>query len=148
MSSAEPFHPTAPETLSRADGTTIAYHKTAGDKTAKRGPGLVFLGGFVSDMTGTKAMALEAHAQTSGQDFVRFDYLGHGASSGHFEDGTIGRWAEDATAVLDELTEGPQILIGSSMGGWIMLLTALARPERVAGLVGVAAAPDFTETLM
>jgi pimeloyl-ACP methyl ester carboxylesterase len=148
MSSAEPFHPTPPETLARPDGTTIAYHKTAGDKTAKRGPGLVFLGGFMSDMTGTKAMALEAHAKASGQDFVRFDYLGHGASSGHFEDGTIGRWAEDATAVLDEATEGPQILIGSSMGGWIMLLTALARPQRVAGLVGVAAAPDFTETLM
>ncbi len=148
MSSAEPFHPTVPEILSRPDGTTIAYHKTAGDKTGKRAPGLIFLGGFTSDMTGTKALALETHAQAVGQDFLRFDYLGHGASSGRFEDGTIGRWAEDAVAVLDALTEGPQILIGSSMGGWIMLLAALARPERVAGLVGVAAAPDFTETLM
>ena len=148
MSSAEPFHPTAPEVLSRPDGTTIAYHKTAGDKTGKRAPGLIFLGGFMSDMTGTKALVLEAHARAAGVDFLRFDYLGHGASSGRFEDGTIGRWAEDAVAVLDALTEGPQILIGSSMGGWIMLLTALARPERVAGLVGVAAAPDFTETLM
>jgi pimeloyl-ACP methyl ester carboxylesterase len=109
---------------------------------------LVFLGGFMSDMTGTKALALEAHAQSAGQDFLRFDYLGHGASAGRFEDGTIGRWAEDAVAVLDALTEGPQILIGSSMGGWIMLLATLARPGRVAGLVGVAAAPDFTETLM
>jgi pimeloyl-ACP methyl ester carboxylesterase len=99
-------------------------------------------------MTGTKALALETHAQAAGLDFLRFDYLGHGASSGRFEDGTIGRWAEDAVAALDALTEGPQILIGSSMGGWIMLLAALARPERVAGLVGVAAAPDFTETLM
>lgn len=148
MSSAEPFHPTVPETLSRPDGTTIAYHKTAGDKTGKRAPGLVFLGGFMSDMTGAKALALEAHARDGGQDFLRFDYLGHGASSGHFEDGTIGRWSEDAVAVLDALTEGPQILIGSSMGGWIMLLAALARPERVAGLVGIAAAPDFTEALM
>jgi len=148
MSSAEPFHPTVPETLSRPDGTTIAYHKTAGDKTGKRPPGSVFLGGFMSDMTGTKALALEAQARAAGLDFLRFDYLGHGASSGRFEDGTIGRWAEDAVAVLDALTEGPQILIGSSMGGWIMLLAALARPQRVAGLVGVAAAPDFTETLM
>ncbi len=148
MSAAEPFHPTVPEILTRPDGSTIAYHKTGGGKTPGRAPGLMFLGGFMSDMTGSKAMALEAHARRSGQGFVRFDYLGHGASSGHFEDGTIGRWAEDAIAVLDELTEGPQILIGSSMGGWIMLLAALARPERVAGLVGVAAAPDFTERLM
>ncbi len=148
MSSAEPCHTIVPEVLSRPDGTTIAYHKTAGDKTGKRAPGLVFLGGFMSDMTGTKALALESHARTAGLDFLRFDYLGHGASSGRFEDGTIGRWAEDAVAVLDALTEGPQILIGSSMGGWIMLLAALARPERVAGLVGVAAAPDFTENLM
>ncbi|MFQ5773422.1 MAG: alpha/beta fold hydrolase [Kiloniellaceae bacterium] len=102
----------------------------------------------MSDMTGGKATALEAFAAARGQAFVRFDYLGHGASSGRFEDGTIGRWAEDATAVLDALSEGPQILVGSSMGGWIMLLVALARPRRVAGLVGVAAAPDFTETLM
>jgi pimeloyl-ACP methyl ester carboxylesterase len=148
MSNLEPFPPSVPEILSRPDGTTIAYHKTAGDKTGKRAPGLVFLGGFMSDMTGTKALALEAHARAAGSDFLRFDFLGHGASSGRFEDGTIGRWAEDAVAVLDALTEGPQILIGSSMGGWIMLLAALARPERIAGLVGVAAAPDFTETLI
>jgi pimeloyl-ACP methyl ester carboxylesterase len=111
-------------------------------------PGIVFLGGFVSDMTGSKALALEAHARARGQAFLRFDYQGHGASSGRFEDGTIGHWAEDALAVLDGLSEGPQILVGSSMGGWIMLLTALARPERIAGLVGIAAAPDFTETLL
>ena len=135
-------------TLTRPDGATIAYHKTPGRGTGKQAPGLVFLGGFMSDMTGTKATALEAHARDRGQAFLRFDYQGHGQSSGRFEDGTIGLWAEDAIAVLDELTEGPQILIGSSMGGWIMLLAALARPERVAALVGIAAAPDFTEDLM
>jgi pimeloyl-ACP methyl ester carboxylesterase len=109
---------------------------------------LVFLGGFMSDMTGTKACALEAFARERGQAFLRFDYAGHGASSGAFADGTIGRWAEDAVAALDALSGGPQILIGSSMGGWIMLLAALARPERVAGLVGIAPAPDFTEDLI
>lgn len=102
----------------------------------------------MSDMTGSKALALDAYASTQGRNFVRFDYQGHGASSGRFEGGTIGRWAEDAITVIDELTEGPQILVGSSMGGWIMLLAARARPDRVAGLVGIAAAPDFTETLM
>ncbi|MGH6720226.1 MAG: alpha/beta fold hydrolase, partial [Alphaproteobacteria bacterium] len=96
----------------------------------------------------TKALALDAQCRESGRAFVRFDYLGHGASSGAFADGTIGRWTDDTLAVLDRLTEGPQVLVGSSMGGWIMLLAALARPERVAGLVGVAAAPDFTEDLM
>ena len=139
-----PAHPAqAPRRLSRPGGVSIAYHKSAG-----RQPGLMFLGGFMSDMTGTKATALEAYARARGRAFVRFDYQGHGASSGRFEDGTIGLWAEDAIAVLDAVAEGPQILIGSSMGGWIMLLTALARPERVAGLVGIAAAPDFTEDLM
>ncbi len=148
MSSAEPFHPSAPENLTRPDGTTIAYHKIPGGETRNKAPGLIFQGGFMSDMTGSKALALEAFARERGQDFLRFDYLGHGASSGHFEEGTIGRWAEDAIAVLDEVAEGPQIIVGSSMGGWIMLLTALARPERVAGLVGIAAAPDFTENLL
>jgi pimeloyl-ACP methyl ester carboxylesterase len=139
-------------TLSRRDGTSIAYHAVAAEKTREGGgrqwPGLVFLGGFMSDMTGSKALALEAFAAARGQAFVRFDYFGHGASSGRFEEGCIGRWAEDAIAVLDELTQGPQILVGSSMGGWIMLLAALARPDAAAGLVGIAAAPDFTETLM
>jgi pimeloyl-ACP methyl ester carboxylesterase len=132
-----------PGWLERPDGTRIAYRRTAG-----RTPGVVFLGGFMSDMTGTKATALEAHMRARGHAYVRFDYLGHGASSGRFVDGTIGRWAEDAVSVLDRLTEGPQVLVGSSMGGWLMLLAALARPERVAGLVGIAAAPDFTEDLM
>ena len=129
--------------ISRADGATIAYHKTDGE-----GPGIVFLGGFRSDMTGTKAQALEAYCRAANRAFVRFDYFGHGSSSGDFTDGTIGRWAEDAICVLDEITDGPQILIGSSMGGWIMLLAALARPARVGALIGIAAAPDFTETLM
>ncbi len=99
-------------------------------------------------MTGSKALALEAWARQTGHAFVRFDYQGHGSSSGRFRDGTIGTWAADARAVLDALTSGPQILVGSSMGGWIMVLTALSRPERIAGLVGIASAPDFTEDLI
>ena len=110
--------------------------------------GIVFLTGFHSDMQGTKALALEQWCQDQGRAFLRFDYTGHGQSSGKFEDGCIGDWAADAIYALDELSEGPQILVGSSMGGWIMLLVALARPERVAGLLGLAAAPDFTEDLM
>ena len=140
-----------PQSLTRADGTVRAYYKTTAGKARTEGanpPGLVFLGGFMSDMSGTKALALEAYARARGRDFLRFDYRGHGASSGRFEEGTVGAWADDAVAVLDELTAGPQILVGSSMGGWIMLLAALARPQRVAGLVGIAAAPDFTEDLI
>jgi len=133
----------APDVLDTPDGARLAYHRTPG-----AAPGLVFLGGFASDMTGTKATALEVFARERGQAFVRFDYQGHGQSSGRFRDGTIGQWTRDAVAVLDSLTDGPQVLIGSSMGGWIMLLAALARPERVAGLVGIAAAPDFTEDLL
>ncbi|MFQ5984760.1 MAG: alpha/beta fold hydrolase, partial [Alphaproteobacteria bacterium] len=132
----------SPQHLARPDGHRLAYRVTAGAS-----PGVVFLGGFMSDMTGTKATHLEAFFRARGHAFVRFDYLGHGASSGRFEEGTIGRWAEDAVAVLDHLTRGPQVLVGSSMGGWLMLLVALARPERVVGLIGVAAAPDFTETM-
>ncbi len=129
--------------LPRPDGNHIAYVKTAG-----RVPTVAFLGGFRSDMTGTKAVALEAWARARGQAFVRFDYLGHGQSSGRFEDGTIGRWLDDSLAVLDQLTEGPLVLVGSSMGGWLSLLAARARPERLAGLVLIAAAPDFTERLL
>lgn len=129
--------------LTRSDGTTIAYCKSPG-----RGPGVVFLTGFRSDMTGQKALALEAHCRDRGQAFVRFDYTGHGASSGAFADGTVGKWAADAVSVIDELTRGPQILVGSSLGGWIMLLVSLARPHRIAGLLGIAAAPDFTEDLI
>jgi len=129
--------------LPRHDGATIAYHQLAG-----RGPGVVFLGGFRSDMTGTKALFLEEYCGRRGQAYVRFDYFGHGASSGDVALGTIGRWVEDAVEVIDALTEGRQILIGSSMGGWIMLLAALARIERIHSLVGIAAAPDFTEDLV
>jgi pimeloyl-ACP methyl ester carboxylesterase len=108
----------------------------------------MFLTGFMSDMTGSKALALESWCRAEGRAFVRFDYQGHGASSGAFRDGSIGLWAEDALAVLDQVAKGPQILVGSSMGGWIMLLAALARPERVKGLAGIAAAPDFTQSLI
>jgi pimeloyl-ACP methyl ester carboxylesterase len=129
--------------LARPDGAAIAYHRLEGPT-----PGIVFLGGFRSDMTGTKALFLEDYCRRRGRAYLRFDYFGHGASSGDFADGTIGRWREDAIAAIDSLTEGPQILVGSSMGGWIMLLAALARPQRVAALVGIAAAPDFTEELL
>ena len=136
-----------PQSLAREDGTTTAYHRFAGED-GRNLPGVVFLSGFASDMTGTKAVFLESHCRKRGQAFIRFDYFGHGASSGRFSEGTISRWREDALAVIDRLTEGPQILVGSSMGGWIMLLAALSRPARMAGLVGIAAAPDFTEELM
>lgn len=129
--------------LPQAGGRSLAFRRLEGRK-----PGIVFLGGFHSDMTGTKAAALAAHCRAVERAFVRFDYAGHGASSGRFEEGTIGGWLADALRVLDEAAEGPQVLVGSSMGGWIMLLAALARPERVRGLVGVAAAPDFTEELI
>jgi pimeloyl-ACP methyl ester carboxylesterase len=129
--------------LTRDDGTTIAYRCTPGAS-----PGVVFLGGFKSDMTGTKATALEAHCRDAGRGFVRFDYRGHGESAGRFEDGTIGAWTGDALAILDQVTEGPQVLVGSSMGGWLALACAMARPARVAGVIGIAAAPDFTEELM
>ena len=129
--------------LDLGGGETLAFRRSAG-----RAPTVVFCGGFMSDMTGTKATALEAFCRDRGQGFVRFDYRGHGESSGAFEDGTIGGWTADALAVLDRLTEGLAILVGSSMGGWIALLAALARRERVRGLVGVAAAPDFTRRMM
>lgn len=132
-----------PQFLTTPDGRRLAYHRHEG-----RGPGVMFLGGFKSDMEGTKAVHLDAWARAGGRAFLRFDYSGHGGSSGEFEDGCIGHWAADAMAVLDALTEGPQILVGSSMGGWIALLVARARPDRVAGLVTIAAAPDFTEDSM
>ncbi len=126
--------------LHAASGRRIAFRRTRGT-----GPGVVFLGGFRSDMTGTKAQFLQDWAAARGRAFLRFDYGGHGASSGEFDRLGIADWRDDALAVLDALTEGPQVLVGSSMGGWIALLVARARPDRVAGLVGVAAAPDFTE---
>jgi pimeloyl-ACP methyl ester carboxylesterase len=111
------------------------------------GPAVMFLGGFRSDMEGTKALWLDDWARERGRAFVRFDYSGHGASGGEFTEGCIGDWAEDAAAVL-VLVNGPAVLVGSSMGGWIALLLARAAPGRVAGLVTIAAAPDFTEDAM
>lgn len=141
--------PQAPDVLALEDGRRLAYHRTpARDEGAAR-PGVVFLGGFRSDMTGTKATHLEAACRARGLAFLRFDYTGHGASSGDFEaDGCIGAWARDAEDATARLTQGPQVLVGSSMGGWIALLLAKRRPERLAGLVTVAAAPDFTEDSM
>ena len=128
------------ETLELPDGRRIAYARAAG-----AAPGVVFLGGFRTDMTGTKATFLEAWARARGQAFLRFDYTGHGASSGAFRDGSIGDWSRDAHDAVAALTDGPQILVGSSMGGWIALLLARSLPGRIAGFVGIAAAPDFTE---
>ncbi|SFI26332.1 alpha/beta hydrolase [Jannaschia pohangensis] len=122
------------------NGRTLAYNHTPGT-----GPGVVFLGGFASDMQGTKALALEAWAGGAGRAFLRLDYSGHGDSEGAFTDGCIGDWFADALAVIEGVTTGPQILVGSSMGGWISLLIARERPDLVAGLVTIAAAPDFTE---
>ncbi len=127
------------------DGARIAFRLSRGD--AGRA-GLVWLGGFHSDMAGEKAGSLHAAAEAAGRSFVRFDYFGHGESGGFFADGTVGRWRGDALAVVDELTDGPLVLAGSSMGGWMALLAALARPERVTGLVLLAPAADFTERLM
>lgn len=132
-----------PSYITTPQGRRIAYHKSEG-----QAPGVVFLGGFKSDMEGTKALHLEAWARSEGRAFLRFDYSGHGQSSEAFTDGSIGEWAEDAIAAISELTTGPQILVGSSMGGWIALLLCKAMPERIAGLVGVATAPDFTEDSM
>jgi len=110
--------------------------------------GVVWLGGFRSDMLGTKAAFLDEWAKHAGAGFLRFDYSGHGESVGVFEDGAIGEWFADALTVYDTLTEGPQILVGSSMGAWIATLLAKARPERIAGVIFIAPAPDFTEKLM
>ncbi len=111
-------------------------------------PTVVFLTGFRSDMTGAKALHLERHCELSGRAFLRFDYRGHGASGGRFEDGCVGDWRDDALAMVDEVVAGPVVLVGSSMGGWIMLLAALARPDRVRALLGLAPAPDFTRDLI
>lgn len=129
-----------PSYLDTPQGRRIAYHLTTGE-----GPCVVFLGGLKSDMEGTKAIHLEDWARATGRAFLRLDYSGHGQSSGTFEEGSIGDWHEDTLAAIDALTEGPIIPVGSSMGGWQSLLLARARPERLAGLVTIAAAPDFTE---
>lgn len=126
-----------------ASGRRLAFAQSAG-----RGVGVVFLGGFRSDMGGTKALHLAEWAAARGTPFLRFDYSGHGQSSGDFAEGCIGDWRDDAADIIAARTRGPQILVGSSMGGWIALLLARAMPQRVAALVGIAAAPDFTEDSM
>ncbi len=135
-------HPPPRGILTCGDGAAIAYHHLPGAS-----PGVMFCTGLMSDMTGDKALCLEDFCRRRGQGFIRFDYRGHGASSGDIAAGTIGEWADDTVAILDEVTKGPQVLVGSSMGGWIMLLAALRRPRRVVGLLGIAAAADFTEDL-
>lgn len=135
----------APAYLILSADRRIAYHNLLPNGECASLPGLIFLGGFKSDMTGVKAHWLHGWASSRGRAFVRFDYRGHGASSGRFEDHCIGDWADDATQVLSRLTRGPQILVGSSMGGWIALLLARRFPDRIAGLIGIAAAPDFTQ---
>jgi pimeloyl-ACP methyl ester carboxylesterase len=122
----------------RAPGRLLAYRHRIG-----RGPTILFLPGYMSDMQGGKATALDAWAERQGRPMLRFDYAGCGLSSGAFEAQSLAGWRDDVTAMVD-LVEGPVVLVGSSMGGWLMLLAAVARPERVAGLVGIAPAPDFT----
>lgn len=128
------------EYLETAQGRKLAYHKTEG-----QGPTVVFLGGLKSDMEGTKAIHLQDWCRARGQAFLRFDYSGHGESSGAFEDGSIADWHEDVLAAVDALTEGDLVVVGSSMGGWQALLLAKARASRISGMVTIAAAPDFTE---
>jgi pimeloyl-ACP methyl ester carboxylesterase len=129
--------------LTCPSGTSIAYNKIDG-----KNPGVIFLHGFRSDKEGGKSLAVQELCVQKGQAFVRFDAFGHGQSSGDLLEGTIGRWAEDAIHVIDTLTQGSQILVGSSFGGWISVLAALKRSERIAAFVGLAAAPDFTEDLL
>lgn len=129
--------------LTRPDGERLAFRRIAG-----RGPTLVWLGGFKSDMAGTKARALADWAVAAGRAYVRFDYFGHGESSGDFAKGTITRWRDDALGVLSELVPGEAVLVGSSMGGWLACLAAMAAPERIRAMVLIAPAPDFTEKLM
>jgi pimeloyl-ACP methyl ester carboxylesterase len=126
----------------------LAYQQWCDSANASQKKAVIFLSGYASDMTGTKACFLAERCAEARHDYLRFDYRGHGQSSGAFTDGTIGAWFDDALTVFDRLTKGPQILVGSSMGGWIALLLARARPERVAGFVGIAAAPDFTDEIV
>ena len=136
--------PTRTSFLSQSDGDVLAYKHLSGD-----GPGIIFCPGFQSSMEGTKSKALFDWCQLFSREFTCFDYYGHGESKGETFDGrkqTIGRWKHDLLDVIDMVpTSSKQILVGSSMGGWLMILAALERPERVIGLVGIAAAPDFTK---
>jgi pimeloyl-ACP methyl ester carboxylesterase len=118
----------------------LAYHHTQGT-----GPTIVFLPGYASDMNGTKALALEDWARAQGRAYLRFDYGGCGQSEGSFEEQTLAAWRDDVIEMLDQLVEGPAVLVGSSMGGWLMLLVARDRPDKIVALVGIAPAPDFTD---
>lgn len=129
--------------LERPDGERLAWRRVAGE-----GPTVVWVGGWRSDMGGTKAQALAAAAAEQGWDYLRYDHFAHGESSGAWTQATIARWREDLIALLDELTEGPVVLVGSSMGGWVSTLAAVARPERLGALVLIAPAPDFAHALM
>ena len=130
------------EKMERPGGPALALRRSGG-----KGPGIVWLGGFRSDMTGTKAEALHGWAEEAGRAFVRFDYSGHGQSGGVFEQCTVTAWLNDTLSVIDNATSGPIVLVGSSMGGWLALLAARARPDRVKALVMIAPAPDFTEAI-
>ena len=129
-----------PQFIARSDGTRLAYRRRQGSA-----PGLVFLPGYMSDMQGGKAIAFDAWAEAQGGACLRFDYAGCGESEGAFEAETLSTWLGDTLLMIDALTDGPLVLVGSSMGGWLALLAAIARPERVAGMIGIAAAPDFTD---
>ncbi|MGI9316004.1 MAG: alpha/beta hydrolase [bacterium] len=133
----------SPHHLVSPAGENLAYFHSNG-----KSPGVIFLGGFKADMSGTKATILSKWCFDQGLQFTRFDYSGHGQSQGRFVDGSIGRWLADSLLIVDKITEGPQVIVGSSMGAWLMLLVALRRPERVAALFGIAAAADFTENLI
>ena len=126
------------------DGQKLSFSQVIGSKKRKNLPGVVFLSGLKSDKEGTKAVFLSKWAEENDRDFLRFDYRGHGASSGMFEDTSISDWLDDTKRIITGLTSGPQILVGSSLGGWISLLFARMFPEKVAGIIGIAAAPDFT----
>lgn len=133
----------SPQFLNTPSGRRIAYHQTKG-----KAPGIIFLGGFKSDMTGSKALYLEQWARDINHSFIRFDYSGHGQSSETFQDGTIGSWLEDSQQVLTQLCNLPQVLVGSSMGGWLSLLLAKTNSDKVSGLVTIACATDFTTKLL
>ena len=129
-------------------GIKLAYVHTQPSEKGGALPAVVFLGGFKSDMEGTKAIFLQEECKKRGQEFLRFDYSGHGQSDGAFVDGTIGIWKNDAIAVIDHVLQGrDMILVGSSMGGWISLRILMERPERIKGVIGIAPAPDFTKDI-
>lgn len=133
--------------IENKEGLKLAYHFTPTNKNGEDLPPVLFLSGFKSDMEGTKALYLQKQCEKRGQAFIRFDYSGHGISEGKFENGTIGKWKNDALCILSHLTDQPALLVGSSMGGWISLLIARDCPEKIAGMIGLAAAPDFTREI-